>query len=253
MKRFVSNGSLTMLLAFCAWVQVAGRCHAAEPAQRAEAVLASSAKDNKFTYVVFYKQYDATSKAMTKTVQQGLAGHENEAVITYSQVTSPEEQALVKKFGLERTPMPMTLAVAPNGAITGIFNTKLTPELVVDALVTPVMTRCMKSMQEGKIVLVCVHRTAEPAVPQCASDFQKDAFYADRSAVILLDANDQAEARFLAQMKIEPAKTGDVIVMLAPPGMLVGQFANTTTKEQLAAALHKAGKCCDDPNCKHNK
>jgi hypothetical protein len=33
---------------------------------------------------------------------------------------------------------------------------------------------------------------------------------------------------------------------------MVGKFPATATKAQLASELHAAGKCCDDPNCKHN-
>jgi hypothetical protein len=35
--------------------------------------------------------------------------------------------------------------------------------------------------------------------------------------------------------------------------VLVGKFGPAVTKDEIAAALHAAGKCCNDPNCKHNK
>ena len=31
----------------------------------------------------------------------------------------------------------------------------------------------------------------------------------------------------------------------------VGKFGPASTKNEIAAALHQAGKCCNDPNCKH--
>ena len=43
-----------------------------------------------------------------------------------------------------------------------------------------------------------------------------------------------------------------VVIFMAPPGALVGRFAASASKEDLARALHAAGKCCSDPNCKHN-
>jgi hypothetical protein len=42
-------------------------------------------------------------------------------------------------------------------------------------------------------------------------------------------------------------------VVLAPPGVLVGKFPASATSDQIGAALHAAGKCCNDPNCKHNQ
>jgi hypothetical protein len=43
------------------------------------------------------------------------------------------------------------------------------------------------------------------------------------------------------------------MVLMAPPGTVIGKYAATATKDKLAADLHAAGKCCDDPNCKHRK
>jgi hypothetical protein len=46
---------------------------------------------------------------------------------------------------------------------------------------------------------------------------------------------------------------GSMLVIMAPPGVLVGKFAAATTRDQIVTKLHAAGKCCDDPNCKHNQ
>ena len=40
---------------------------------------------------------------------------------------------------------------------------------------------------------------------------------------------------------------------MAPPGVLVGKFTANVTMNEITTKLHAAGKCCDDPNCKHNK
>jgi hypothetical protein len=55
-------------------------------------------------------------------------------------------------------------------------------------------------------------------------------------------------------MEIKPEEVADsMIVVLAPPGVLVGKYPAGVTKDQIGAALHAAGKCCNDPNCIHNK
>jgi hypothetical protein len=33
--------------------------------------------------------------------------------------------------------------------------------------------------------------------------------------------------------------------------VLVGKFGPGASKDEIAAALAKAGKCCDDENCRH--
>ena len=53
--------------------------------------------------------------------------------------------------------------------------------------------------------------------------------------------------------KIAAMKQGIIsAALLAPPGVLIGKYNSAATKNEVMAALHKAGKCCDDPNCKHN-
>jgi hypothetical protein len=219
----------------------------------AQEVLASAVEQNKFTFIVFYKQDDAATRAIAKTIENGLAGREDQSELAYAQVTDSANKALIKQFGMERAPLPMALAIAPNGAITGVFNRKVTAELVADAFVTPTMAQCMKSMQESKVVLVCLHRAAKPAIPTGVRDLEQDPLFANRIAIIPLRLNEPGEEEFLAQMQVEPAKAEDLVVMMAPPGVLVGKFTTSTTKDEMAAALHKAGKCCDDPNCKHGK
>ena len=110
----------------------------------------------------------------------------------------------------------------------------------------------MKAMQDRKLVLVCVHTSARSQTPAAVVEFQGDPEFKDRLKVISIQANDTAEAPFLKQMEIEPTSLkGSAVVFLAPPAVLVGKFTSSTTKAEMAAALHAAGKCCDDPNCKH--
>jgi hypothetical protein len=50
-----------------------------------------------------------------------------------------------------------------------------------------------------------------------------------------------------------PSVQESSVVVMAPPGVLVGKFPASATMSDIATKLHAAGKCCNDPNCKHNK
>lgn len=81
-----------------------------------------------------------------------------------------------------------------------------------------------------------------------------DPAFQDRTATESLVVNDPAESRFLKDMEIDSAQvSGTNFIVIAPPGALVGKFAVTATAADVAAKLHAAGKCCNDPNCKHNR
>jgi hypothetical protein len=223
------------------------------PASKAQSVLDQASADQKFTLIVFHKEDSAALRSMIETAKAGVAKRSEKAAITYVQVTDPAEQELVARFDVARSPMPLTMVVAHNGAITGVFSKQITDEGIDAAIVTPTMTRCMKSLQENKLVFVCVQTTEKPLMPMAVKNMQADPQFKDRIALVSLQLNDPEEKRFLTQMQIDPAKvSGVTAALLAPPGMLIGKYDSLATKEQIAAALHKAGQCCDDPNCKHN-
>ena len=219
---------------------------------KAQQALDQAAKDGRYTFLVFYKLADAPTKAMASTIKDGIANKEKLAVATYVQVTDPTNQALVAKYDVSRAPMPLTIVVAPNGAMTGIFPQKATPENITDAFVTPTMLVTMKSLQEGKLVLVTVQGSAKAAAPVALRDFQSDPHFKDRIVALSMTAADPRETKFIGQMQIDAKSTVTHTVLLAPPGVLVGKFNAAASKDEIAAVLAKAGKCCDDPNCKHH-
>lgn len=222
-------------------------------ASQAEVTLEQAAVERKYTFLVFYKANDAATQTMVATLKEGLATRAESARTAYVQVGQPAEKALVDRFDVSRAPMPMTIAVAPNGAITGLFAQKLTAEGIENSFVTPTMTGCMKSLQAGKLVFVCVQDSTKAPAPVSLKEFQADPHFKDRLVTYSLLAADPAEAKFLKQMQIDGAKaTGTTAVLLAPPGVLVGKFDAFASKDDIAAALARAGKCCDDPNCKHH-
>lgn len=223
-------------------------------ASKAQQFLDQSGEQQKYAFILFYKDDNQATRAMAQTLKAGVAKRGERAAVYLVSVTDPAEQWVVKRFGVARTPLPFAVAVAPNGAVTGLYSQKLVDANLDGAFVTPGMAECMKSMQEKKLVLVCVHTSARGATPSAVKEFQADPEFRDRLAVISVQAGDSTEAQFLQQMEIVPAKTkGTTIVFLAPPAVLVGKFDATATKAEMAAALHKAGQCCDDPHCKHGQ
>jgi hypothetical protein len=92
------------------------------------------------------------------------------------------------------------------------------------------------------------------ALPAGAAGFVADPSFKDRTTVVNVGLGDTAEARFVNEMEFKPEELSDsMVVVLAPPGVLVGKYPASVTTDQIAADLHAAGKCCNDPNCKHNK
>jgi hypothetical protein len=132
--------------------------------------LAEAAKQQKFAFILFYRTNATTTQEMYKVLNAELAARNNAAFIPVN-ITDPQEQAIVEQFDASRTPMPAVMAVAPNGAITGVFAQKLTAAQVDAAIVTPAQTRCMRALQDKKLVLLCVQPTGRKDLPLGVQQF----------------------------------------------------------------------------------
>lgn len=255
MKRVQSWIALSLLsVTFGTCTVAIGQGPNTEQNGAAQSALDQAAGADKLAFIVFYKEDGPALKKMLEVVNAGVRKHEGKALTASVLVSSPQEQAVVERFQLSRAPMPLTLAVAPNGAVTGIFTKELTEQRFEDAFVTPTMMRCMKSLQENQLVFVCVQKSDKAIVPAGVKDMQADPQFKNRVVVVSMNSSDPAETKFLNQMQINPQQPllGTTAVLLAPPGVLIGKFDSTSTAAQIGTALHKAGQCCDDPNCKHN-
>lgn len=218
---------------------------------KGEAVLAHAAASNKSCCLVFYKAWeDPTVATMAQAVKAHVEKYPAHVVWNAVQVTDPAEKSVVDRFSLSRAPMPMVVAVHPNGAVTGYFPSKVTDADLAKTLVSPTKAECMKQLQQNQLVLLCVQTSPQQPLPQGVLQFQADPQFAKRTRIVTALANDTNETGFFADMKVAQGQPSTVF--LAPPGVVVGRFAPTATAKDLATALHAAGKCCDDKNCKHH-
>jgi hypothetical protein len=170
-----------------------------------------------------------------------------------ARVTDPAEKDLVDEYGLDRGPMPLVLAIAPNGAVTGGFPNPFSEQDLLGGFVSPGMQQCVKPLQDGKLVLLCVQNektNLNEEAMKGVRDFQADARFASATEVVMLDPNDSEEAVFMSDLQLKPDMATAVTVFLAPPGSPIGVFEGATTKEILVATLEKASSgCCPGGSC----
>ncbi len=208
----------------------------------------------KFTFILFWKENNPTTQSMHEALKQAVAQRSQRAEWISVNITDGSQRPLVDRYHVERAPMPMVLCVAPNGAITGGIPRQISDAAIDKALVTPAMTEATKALQDKRIAVIHVKRDPRAALPPGAAGFMADPSFKDRTTAVSVTLDDAAEARFVKEMEFKPGELSDsMIVVLAPPGVLVGKYQANVTTDQIAADLHAAGKCCNDPNCKHNK
>lgn len=211
------------------------------------AAMQKAADANKYLFALFRKTEDSQTSAMRAVLEDAMKEVAGRADSVEVDVTAPSERIIVDKFGLDRAPMPIILAIAPNGAVMGGFPTEVDKQQLLDAFASPGTEKCVKQLQDGKLVFLCVQsgdtQSNDDAL-KGVRDFKSDARFAQATEIVMLDPADTAEAGFLEDLQIDPKTETAVTVFLAPPGVPIAMYEGATSKDELVAALLKASSAC---------
>lgn len=220
---------------------------------RAVAAIDQAAKNGRYLFIFFWKTNDEQSRTMYGVFQSAMGKLAQRADWIGVQTTDPREKPVVEKFGVSRAPMPLVLALAPNGAITKGFPVKFDEKQLRQAFVSPCTAKCLKALQQRKLVLLCIQnqRTQfSQAALSGARDFKADPRFTGATEIVTLDPEDRSEAAFLKDLRVDPRTVTAVTFVLAPPGGPVAKFAGPVTKDQIVAKVTAAqsgpcagGKC----------
>jgi hypothetical protein len=224
------------------------------------AAIKQAADADRYLFLFFSKTNDDDQTlAMRQVFDKAMEKVADRAQSIAVNITDASEKAIVAKFSLNRAPMPLVLAIAPNGAITGGFPTKFDEEKLLNAIATPGTQKVMKQLQDGKLVFVCAQNDktkSNDAAMAGVRDFKADVRFASATEIVMLDPTDSAEASFLGDLKIDPKTEDAVTVFLVPPGSAIAEYKGATDKAVLVSTLQKAsaGSCgpggCGPGGCK---
>lgn len=248
MTRIVSTYGLTVAL-LSAFLTT---CPSAHAAGRGELAAATAAGNNQFAFVMFYRSNDAATQNMHETLTSTLADRQD-AIIVPVQIGDANEASLIQKFDATRIPMPAVAVLAPNGAVCSVLPQRVSDKQLLACIVSSGQAKCLKALQDGKIVALCALPSADVEIPMGVKQFQADKLFTERTTVVSVLASDESEAKFLNQLRVPTNQRIPVVAFMAPPGVMIGVFNGDITHNELAQKLAAAGKCCDDENCKHHQ
>lgn len=220
---------------------------ASSSASKGMAAIDQAARNSKYLFVFFWKTNDDQTQRMLgvfETAKQGMAEVAATAAI---QITNPTERPIVDKFGVSRAPMPLVLAIAPNGAVTRGFPIKFTEEKLREAIVSPCTAQCLKALQDRKLVLLCVQNEKtefSQAAWQGVQAFKADTRFTKATEVVSLNPADRNEASFLNMLKVDPQTPHAVTLLMAPPGTTLAQFSGPVTKDEIVTTIASAQSVC---------
>jgi len=203
------------------------------------------AADEKKSLFLFVSEGDNEEIAAAKRTVEAAAGKlGDKAELAFIKRDSAAEKDTIEKFQLNRAPMPIVLALAPNGAITGAyFGEKLKDPQLQESIAGESEQQCMKALQDRKLVFVCVQNAttkSNDVAMQGVNDFKADTRFAQFTEIVKIDPAAPAEQSFLTKLKIDSKTTEAITAFLAPPGALVVKVNGATTKNALVSVLTAA-------------
>lgn len=211
------------------------------------AAMQKAAKNNKYLFALFRKENDDKVTAMRQVIDTVIekAGDRVDAIEV--DVSAAAEKGIVDHFDVAYAPLPLLLAIAPNGAVTGGFPGRVESKDLMDAFASPGTAECLKAMQDRKLVLLCVQNgktgSAKEAM-QGVREFKADVRFAEGTELVVVDPTNKAESEFMSDLEIDPKTKQAVTLFLAPPGRCIGRFHGATNLDDLVATLASAMSGC---------
>ncbi|MFM8496716.1 MAG: hypothetical protein ACKOEM_14550 [Planctomycetia bacterium] len=249
------QGTICLALSLGQFVRAAETSLSPWPADKSPglAALAKAAEQNRYAYVFFWKTGGEATQRKREAFDAALATLSDRADAVSVCVSAPEEKATVDAFKVSRAPMPLVLAIAPNGAVTKAWPLDFQAATAGDGIVSDGAASCMKALQGNKMVLVSVQNSTTSHAGEAleaAAGFLADPRFAQAAENVVLDPADPAEATFLASLKVSPTTDKAITVLLAPPGNPVATFVGAVSTAAIVAKVTDAKSgCCPDGKC----
>lgn len=210
----------------------------------AQAAIERAATENKHLFLFVSENDNEEALSAKRALEVAASEIRDKAEWASIKRDSAAEKEVIAKFQLDRAPMPIVLALAPNGAITGAyFGENLKNPPLQDSIASSGEQQCLKALQEQKLVFLCLQNaatTSNDAAMQGVNDFKADSRFAKFTEVVTVDPADATEQKFLAELKLNPQLTEATTIFLAPPGSLVSTITGATNKDALVSTLMAA-------------
>jgi len=214
----------------------------------AEMAIQTANEENKYLFLVFYKQSDPKSEEMKQVVAEAQKEISARANVVYIDVADESEQTLIKKYGIDQSPVPVTVVMASTGAIVNGFPETVSIEDLQNAFVSPKMAEILKATQEGKLIYLYIANPGMEYYGENLSIIQEiaETDLRDFAWTIEVDPEDRGESDLIERCKIE-VPLNETNLLILNDGYIVGKLTGKIDKQTLLETSISAcggGSCC---------
>ena len=213
----------------------------------AEKAIRSAAERKRYVVIAFYQKGDAAGNKMLAVVKSMHNQLSNRADFVTVDTGSSANQALVTRYGVDRAPSPLTLVLAPNGAVTAGFPSEIKTTDFSGVFVSDGQAAVLKALQSNKLALVCLQNGKTKYNKEsmtAAEGLKADKTLPGLVGIVKIDPSDSRESSFLQKCKVNAGSANAQVLMIIPPGKVLGTFDGNTTKDKLMASLQSAMQSC---------
>ncbi len=209
----------------------------------AETAINAAARRNRYVFVTFLRRGDEASKSMLEALKPVRAKLSHRADFVSVDADDPAQQEVVSRYGADRSPIPLTIVIAPNGAVTAGYPNEITKTDLSDALVSNGLASVIKALQNQKLAIVCIqnaHTRHNKESMAAAKGLASAEGFAGAAEVVQINPADSREAKTLRQLQVKANPSEAQIVVIAPPGKVAGRFSGAVSTDAMVASVSKA-------------
>lgn len=208
-------------------------------------------KEGKAVFVVVTGN-EVTNTAQATTIAKGANEIYKNAVIVQMNRDDVANASLVNEWRLSGAPLPLILAISPNGTLTGGYILKqATAENIAALIPSPKMEMVYEAVKNKKYSVVVFSKksfTDKNEVVKIAKNAVSQ--LKDEAVFIEVDMDDENETSFINKLRINKSNVkSSVTVVINKQGQLAGTSTTIPDAEKLVKAAKTPIKSGCGPGC----
>lgn len=197
----------------------------------------------KYAFVLFYSEENEETNRLRTTVESTKGELMEKASFLEADISSQAARPYVRRYNLDRMPMPLLLAFAQNGTAVRSLQAGCTPENIMKSFVSPKTAEIFKAVQEGKTIILLFGNEEISGFKETLPAAKKVALVQNNVCVVVIDPADQSERSLLEQNRVS-SEVDEAVLMVISGGRLGARLQGNVTTGEIADAINACSSQC---------
>ncbi len=203
-----------------------------------ETVLDEAARNGRYTFFFFHREESKNSEKMAAVIERAKVSLRERADFFAVELADETRSGAIERFKVRGE--PVTVAVAPGGAVTAYIQGPASLEDLEHALVSPGMAKVLGAIQGQRVVFLCVQgEESEGAAESLSAARRLEESLEGIVEVVVVDPSDKKEGDLLRRCSVPTDGSVARVAVIGPAGAVAHRLAGKVTEDDLLAAFQK--------------